>query len=65
MTPAIEFLAEFRNGTVVHGSSRVDMLEGISEVAEVLPDGKYKWALTLDVDKAERTDLGPAGIALA
>lgn len=54
---AVEFSAEFRNGTLVQGSPEVNVLDGISEVAEVLPDGKYKWVLTLDVDKAERIDL--------
>lgn len=55
---AIEFSAEFKGGTLVHGSPKIDVLrDGISEVAELLPDGKYRWVLVLDVDKAERTDL--------
>lgn len=54
---AIEFSAEFRDGALVHGSPKIEILDGVSEVVESLPDGKYRWVLVLDVDKAERTDL--------
>lgn len=55
---AIEFTAEFKGGALVSGSPKIQVLrDGISEVAESLPDGKYKWVLVLGIDKAERVDL--------
>lgn len=49
---AVEFIAEFRHGALKHSSPSLNVLAGISEVAEILPDGKYKWLITLDVDQA-------------
>lgn len=54
---AIEFSAEFKNRELVHGSPRIEILQdNMREVAAQVPDGKYKWVLILDLEKAEKSD---------
>lgn len=53
----IEFSAEFKDGQPVHGSPRIEVLQdNIPEVARLVPDGKYRWVLVLDLDKAEKVE---------
>lgn len=52
---AIGFSAEFKGGQVVYGSPRIEVLQNnMHEVAAQVPDGKYKWVLILDLEKAEK-----------
>lgn len=52
---AMEFTAEFKNGEPVYGSPRLQVLQdNMSEVAPLVPDGKYRWVLILDLEKAEK-----------
>lgn len=51
---AIEFSAEFKDGALVYGSPRIDVVQAIMrEVQAEVPDGRYKWVLVLDLEKAE------------
>lgn len=51
----LQMTIEFKNGEVQHGTPRLDVLQNnIKEVAPHVPDGTYKWTLTLDVDTATR-----------
>lgn len=50
----IGFSAEFKNGELVYGSPRIEILQdNMREIAVDVPDGKYKWVLILDLEKAE------------
>lgn len=52
---AIEFSAEFKDGQLVYGSPRIQILQdNIREVAVQVPNGKYRWITILDIDKAEK-----------
>jgi hypothetical protein len=54
---AIEFSAEFRDGQLVYGSPRIEILQdSMQEVQSHVPDGKYKWVLVLGLDKAEKIE---------
>lgn len=51
---AIEFSAELKAGALVYGSPRIEILQdNMREVAADVPDGKYRWVLILDLDKAQ------------
>lgn len=55
---AIEFSAEFKDGALVYGSPRIEILQdSMREVQSQVPDGKYRWVLVLDLDKAERVEV--------
>jgi hypothetical protein len=52
---AIEFSAEFKDGALVYGSPRIEILQdSMREVQSEVPDGKYKWVLVLDLEKADK-----------
>lgn len=52
---AVGFFAEFKNGELVYGSPRIEILQdNIREIAPDVPDGKYKWVLILDLEKAQK-----------
>lgn len=53
---AIEFSAEFKDGALVYGSPRIEILQdNMREIAGQVPDGKYRWVLILDLEKAEKS----------
>lgn len=53
---AIEFSAEFKNGSLMYGSPRIEILQdNMREIAAQVPDGKYRWVLILDLEKAEKS----------
>jgi hypothetical protein len=55
---AIGFSAEFKNGELVYGSPRIEILQdNMREVAAQIPNGKYQWVLTLDLESATRADV--------
>lgn len=57
---AVEFSAEFKDGSLIHGSPRIEILQdNMREVAVNVPDGKYRWVLILDLEKAEKPDVVP------
>jgi hypothetical protein len=52
---AIEFFAEFKNGEITDGSPRITVLQdNMREGAAQVSDGKYRWVLVLDLEKAEK-----------
>jgi hypothetical protein len=54
---AIQFQAEFKNGELVYGSPRIDILrDGIKKVAPQVPDGLYRWVLVLDLETAKKVE---------
>lgn len=53
----IEFSAEIKNGDVVHGTQQFQILQNnMPEVGSLVPDGKYRWVLILDLEKATKAD---------
>lgn len=50
----VQWSMEFKGGELVYGSPRIDILQdNYKEVGAQVPDGKYKWTLTLDLDSAQ------------
>lgn len=53
----IGFEVEVKNGDAVLGSQQFQVLQNnMREVGPLVPDGKYKWALILDLEKAEKVN---------
>lgn len=52
---AIQFTAEFKDGKAQYGSPRLEVLQdNMRELESQVPDGKYKWVLIMDLEKAEK-----------
>lgn len=51
----IQFTTEFKGGKLQYGSPRMEVLQdNMRELESQVPDGKYKWTLTLDLEKSEK-----------
>jgi hypothetical protein len=49
-----------KDGEVVFPTPRMDVLQGnLKEAAPLMPDGEYRWRLTMTLENAERVSVGP------
>lgn len=53
----LQMTVEVKDGKHCYGSPRLEIVQdNTDEVLPLVPDGRYKWTLVLDIDKAERAD---------
>lgn len=55
---ALEFNIEVKNGELINNTPRLNILQdNLKEIVNKIPNGKYKWVMILDIDKAEKENL--------
>jgi hypothetical protein len=58
----IEWTFIFKDGEPQRPSPQLDIVQdNLREVAALVPDGLYRWTLTLDIEKAAKIPLPPEG----